>query len=123
MADTLQTIWAGGYGSCFHRDDALELSVQPPGEYVDRAAVGIVGGIGDELVVRRHRDRLGDRIGVIGFEDAFPTVIELPVADQRAKSAGRDEVAVVARQRVDRAADADRVVGPAPFGALDRQAP
>ena len=64
---------------------------------MDRAAIGIVGGIGDELVVRRQRDRLVERIRVVGFEDALLAVIELPVADQRAEPAGGEEVAVIAR--------------------------
>ena len=38
---------------------------------MDRAAVGIVGGIGDELVVGGQRDLLVERVGVIGLEDAL----------------------------------------------------
>ena len=49
---------------------------------MDRAAVGVVGGIGDELVVRRQRDLLGERVGVVGLEDALLGVLELAVADQ-----------------------------------------
>ena len=87
---------------------------------MDRATIGIVSGVGDELVVGRQRDLLGERVGVIGFEDALLAVIELPIADQRAEPAGGDEVAMIVRQRVDRAGDSDRVIWPPPFGALYR---
>src|SRR5438093_906398 len=46
-----------------------KLPVQPSREDMDRAAVGVVGGVGDELIIRRQRDRLGQRVGVIGFKN------------------------------------------------------
>ena len=66
-----------------------------------RAAVGVVGGVGDELIVSRQRDRLGQRVGIIGLENALTPVVERAVADQDAEAAGGDEVAMVARERID----------------------
>jgi hypothetical protein len=54
---------------------------------VHRAAVGVVGGVGDQLVIRGQRQRLGERVRIIGFEDA--PVVERAVAGQRAKPGTR----------------------------------
>jgi hypothetical protein len=66
---------------------------------VDRAAVGVVGGVGDQLVVRGQRQRLAERVGIIGFENSFAPVVQRAVTDQDPKPAGGNEVAMVARQR------------------------
>jgi hypothetical protein len=47
-------------------------------------------------------------------------VIELAVADQDSEAAGRDIIAVISRQAVDRAGETDPVLRPAPSRALDR---
>src|SRR6476619_6394682 len=114
---------AAAYGSLLsQRRQESEFAVQPAREDVDRSAVGIVGGIGDELIVGGQRQLLVERVCVIGFEDSLAPVVELAVSDQNAEPAGGDEIAMVSRQRVDGAADPDHVVGPAPFGALERKA-
>ncbi len=59
------------------------------------AAVGIVGGVGDQLIIRGQRQLLGERVGVVGLENSFLAVVELAVADENAEPAGSDEVAVV----------------------------
>ena len=61
----------------------------------DRSAVGVVGGVGDELIVGGQRELLVERVGIVGFEDSLAPVVELAVADQNAEPAGRDEVAMV----------------------------
>jgi hypothetical protein len=61
-----------------------------------RAVVGVVGGVGDQLVVRDQRQRLGERERIIGFENPLAPVVERAVADQHAEPAGGDEVAMVA---------------------------
>jgi hypothetical protein len=82
--------------------------------------VGVVGRVGDELVVDGQPGGVEQRLRVIGFEDALGPIVERPVADQRAKPAGGDEVAVIGREGVDGAADADGVVLATPRRALDR---
>lgn len=77
-----------------------ELRVQAARKDLDRAAVGVVGGIGDQLVVGGHRDLLGQRPGIVGFEDPLTPVVERAVADQDAEPAGGDEVAVVVTRSV-----------------------
>ena len=76
-----------------------KLAVESPRENMHRAAVGIVGGVGDQLVIRGQRQLFGQRVGIIGFENSFAPVVQRAVADQHAKPAGGDEVATVARQR------------------------
>jgi len=96
--------------------------VQAAREDRDRPAVGVIGGICDQLIISGESEGLVERKGVIGFQNALRLVVEPAVADQRSKAAGGEEIVVVLRNRVDGTADADHVVGPAPFGALDRGA-
>jgi hypothetical protein len=74
---------------------------------VDRAAVGVVGGVGDQLVIRGQGEILVDRIGIIRLENAFVAIVELAVADQKAETTRRQEIAVRGRQSVDCAADTE----------------
>src|SRR5215813_2802165 len=101
---------------------ALEFAVQPPREYRDGTAIGVIGGIDDQLIVGGEGERLVQRIGIVGLENPLGPIVELTVANQGAETARRDEVAMVARQHVDGSANADDVVGAAPFSSLDRQA-
>ena len=63
-------------GPCVRRDDSeylamcprlagttvdLKLAVEAAGENVDRATVGVIGGVGDQLVIRGQRQYLGVR--------------------------------------------------------------
>ena len=86
------------------------------------AAVGVVGGVRNELIVGGQCEPFVQRIGIICFQHAFAAVIELAVADEHAEAAGGDEVAMIPRQGVDRAAETDYVVWPPPARALDRGA-
>jgi hypothetical protein len=61
--------------------NASELGVQPGREDVHRAAVGIIGRVGDELVVEGQPGRVEQGVGVIGLEDALGPVVERTVAD------------------------------------------
>src|SRR6516164_5355509 len=53
------------------RESFLKLPVNPPGKNIRRPAVGVVGGIVDELVVRGQSRRGSERIAVIGLDDLF----------------------------------------------------
>src|SRR5260370_35362018 len=86
---------------------------------MDRPAVRIVGGVGDQLIIAGQRELPVERVRIIAFEDSLGPIVELAVADQGTEPAGRDEVAMVPGERVDGAADPDHVVGPAPSRALD----
>src|ERR1700733_9198776 len=93
----------------------LELPVHTAGEDVGRAAVGVVAGIGDELIIEGELGRGIQRIAVIGLENLFQTIIrQLSVADQDAESTGIEEGDVGAGDAVDDAGNADGVVRPAP---------
>src|ERR1700704_7171820 len=101
---------------------ASKLGVQPSGEDRYRPAVGIIGRVGDELVIEGQAHDVEQRDRIIGLQDPLGAVIEPAVADQDAEAAGRDEVAVIPRQAVDGGTDAHRIIGPAPGRALDRRA-
>ena len=61
----------------------LKLGMEPAGKSIYRAAVGVVTGIGDELIVERDFRRVRDGIAVISLDDLFETVIrQCAVADQ-----------------------------------------
>src|SRR5260370_41971451 len=95
--------------------------MQAARENRDRATVGIVGGVGDQLIIGRQREVPVDRIGVIRLEDAFVAVIKLAVADQETEAARGQEIAVRARKSIDGAANANRVARASPIAAFDRQ--
>ena len=68
-----------------------------------RPAVGVVGGVGNQLVIARQRELLVERVGIIGLENTFAPVVERAIADQGAEPASCEEVAMVSRYGVDRA--------------------
>jgi hypothetical protein len=49
----------------------LKLPVDPSGKSVHRSAVGVVGRVGDELIVEAEAGRRRSRVAVIGLEDFF----------------------------------------------------
>src|SRR5260221_9705449 len=71
-----------------------EFDVQPRGEDVDRAAILVVSGIADELVVEAQRHRLDHAIAVVGLDNALRRVAETPVADEDAGAAGGEKIAM-----------------------------
>src|SRR5436190_23078731 len=88
---------------------SLKLAVQAAGKNVHRSAIGVIGGIGDELIIRSDGKVLVDRKRVIGLQNSFWLIIEPAVADQQAEAAGREEVAVGAGEAVDGAAEPDPI--------------
>src|SRR5205807_8990626 len=93
--------------------------MKPRGEDRDRSAVGVVGRVGDELIIERERCPFGEADRVIGFENALLPVAEAAIADQRAQTARGKEIAVIGGQAVNCAGNADLVVRSAPSGALE----
>src|SRR5207247_596296 len=73
---------------------ASEFRVQPGGENRNRAAVGVVRGVDEELIIEGERRRFVDLVGIIGLQNFFFAVIELAVANEQAEAAGREERAV-----------------------------
>ena len=71
-----------------------EFRVQPGGENRNRAAVGVVRGVDEELIIEGQRRRFVDLVGIIGLQNFFFAVIELAVANEQAEAAGREERAV-----------------------------
>ena len=69
--------------------------MQAGGEDRDRAAVGVVGRIDDELVVEGQGEPFGEADRLIGLDDPLQGIVEPAVADERPQSAGRNEIAVV----------------------------
>src|ERR1700733_8162091 len=93
----------------------LELPVCARSEDIRRAAVGVIAGIGDELIVEGQLDRGIQRVAVIGLENLLQAVIrQLPVADKDAEPASVEESNMRAGDAVDDAGNANGVVGPAP---------
>src|SRR5215475_11002842 len=88
----------------------------------NRSAVGVISGVCNKLVVECQCSPVIELIGVIGLEDLLGAVVEPAIADQKAGAAGGEEIAVRSGKPVDGAANADRVVRPAPIAALDREA-
>src|SRR5580692_5998528 len=87
-----------------------EFDVQAHGEDVDGPAILVIGGIADELVVEGERYRLDHAAVVVSLDDAFGRVVEASIADQRAETAGREELPMRGGEFVDRAGKADGVV-------------
>src|SRR5258708_37157026 len=88
----------------------------------DRATIGVIGGVGDQLIVRGEREVLVDRKGVIRLEETFVAIIERAVADQQAEAACRQEIAMRGRKSVDGAADPNRIARASPIASFDRHA-
>ena len=82
-------------------------------EGIRRTAVGVVAGIGDELIVEGELGPVIQCDAVIGFENLLSAVVrQLTVAKQDAEPAGVEESNVGVRDAVDDAGDFNRVVGP-----------
>src|SRR3954452_23427178 len=65
----------------FRSRRGLEFAVQAAGENVHRPAIGVIGWICDELIIRSDGEVLLDRKGVIGLQNSFRLIIEPAVAD------------------------------------------
>ena len=84
------------------RSDTLRVSLRTAPtagrEDVRRAAVGVVGGIDQELIVGRYDQALGDLQAVVGLEHVLRGVAQPAVADQHAQPAGREYSGLVRRE-------------------------
>src|SRR5271155_2393541 len=96
--------------------------MQPGGEDVHGAAIGIVAGIQHELVVGRQGGVLRDLEGVIRLEYRLGGVAEAAVADENPIAALLEEFALVAGKPVDDARHAPCVPGPSPGFSADAYA-
>src|ERR1700683_2549309 len=92
-----------------------ERRVPAPGENVYWTAIGVVAGIGDELIVERNLHGRRDRIAVIRLQNLLDAIIgQRAVADEDAQ-APRGEISFMGRIKpVDDAGNADRIVRPVP---------
>jgi len=59
----------GAAATARHNVVDLKLRVKPPGKNIHRPTVGVVGGIGDELIVEADFCRGGKSVAVIGLDD------------------------------------------------------
>src|SRR5215207_4952465 len=80
----------------------------------NRAAIGVVAGIVDELIVEGQRRPFIEAVSVVGFDDLLSAVVELAVANQNAEATGGEISAGLARETFYDAGDADLVVRPSP---------
>ena len=62
-----------------------ELPVDASGKSVHGSAVGVVGRVGDELIIEAKAGRLRSRVAIIGLEDVFESRMrQLAIADEDA---------------------------------------
>jgi hypothetical protein len=63
--------------------------MKSPGKNVHRPAVGVVSGVGDELIVEADFRGGGNSVAVIGLDDLLqPGMWQLAVADDNPQAAG-----------------------------------
>src|ERR1700730_16896665 len=98
---------------------SLKLRMSARREDRNRPAVGVVGGIGDELIIESQRTPLVDLICIKCLENFLFAVVQLTISDQQANTAGREEVAMRAGETVDHSSNSDCVIRPPPVTALD----
>jgi len=81
----------------------------------DRAAVAIVGGIDDKLIVGSRRKPACDLRAVIALDDVFESVVrQASVADQNAKTARCEIIPGGVREIVDDIGKTGRILLPMP---------
>src|SRR5207245_1948192 len=78
-----------------------ELRVKSARKDRNGPAVGIVSGIVDELIVEGERRPFVEAVGVVRFEDLFPPIVELPIADQNTETASGEISARLRRETFD----------------------
>ena len=97
--------------------------METAGEDIRRPAIGVVSGVDDELIVEGKPRRGSEGVTVIGLDDLLKAGIrQLSVADDDTQSSGIQKGLVHAGNAVDDTGNADRIVGPAPLSAGDRDA-
>ena len=96
--------------------------MQPRPEHGNRAAVAVVGGIGDELIVERDPPER-NRESVIGLDDLFGAGMrQLPSPTRMPSPPSLKNASCIGRNAVDDAGQSERVVRPSPLLAFQRQA-
>src|ERR1700730_13671002 len=98
---------------------SLKLSMSARREDRNRPAVGVVGGIGDELIIESQRTPLVDLICIECLENFLFAVVQLAITDQQTDATGCEEVAVGVGKTVDDASKTDGVIRSTPGAALD----
>src|SRR4051794_32702902 len=72
---TVPVLWSGMKDAAPRPGHGSKLRVESSREDRHRPAVGVVGGIGHELVIGGQRDLLVERVCVIGLEDALAAIV------------------------------------------------
>src|ERR1700682_4104056 len=108
--------------SAEHLSRSSKLRMSTRREDRNGPAVGVVGGIGDELIIERQRTPLVDLICIVRLEDFLFAVVQLAITDQQTYATGSEEIAMRAGETVDRPSNSDCVIRPPPGAALDRDA-
>src|SRR5260370_11721583 len=93
---------------------ASEFQVQPETPHKDRSAIFVVTRMDNELHVRRNVQAAPQMGSVVGFENIFTSVVQPPVAQQKALSAQRQVLLVSSGNRVAHENEAYLVPGPVP---------
>src|SRR4030081_1035423 len=91
-------------------------------EYRHWSPVGVVSGIGDELIIERQRAPFVDVIGIISLNNFLFAVVQMAISNQQANAAGREEVAVGIGKTIDDATKTDGVIVSPPRDTPDRYA-
>ena len=100
----------------------LKFGLRPHAKHRRWAAIAVIGGVDDELVIERHVPGI-DRQLIIGLDDLFQARMrQLSVADLKTQAAGVEKSLVRGRDAVDHAGQSEGIVGPTPLRAFQRQA-
>src|SRR5215813_4419649 len=95
--------------------DVLDLRMDPHSQHHDRSrAVGVVGGVPDELEVAREPDRLEEVVAVEDLEHALRRLPERAVADEAVDAPERQVAGVARRDPAESQAHAGDVERPVP---------
>ncbi len=109
-------------GRCSRDRSRSELHMESGRIDRDRPTVGVIAGVGDQLIVERQRRPFVEADGVIGFHHFLRAIVELSVPDQDAHAAGGEVSACLGREAFDHAGQSDPVVGPSPGRAFQHRA-
>src|SRR6266850_3819853 len=95
--------------------------MEPNAEKVRRAAVAVIARVRDALTAEGEVRLLHDRQAVKDFEDPFRRVIQAPVAEEEAETAGGEIIAVRTRKPVDVSRNTDGVFGTTPSAPFNER--
>src|ERR1700693_4146201 len=83
------------------REWGSEFGVKPAGKNMDRSPVGVIRGVGDELVIECDARPRVEAVGVISLDDLLRPIIERAVADQYSQPAGGEVGSRLGREALD----------------------